>query len=76
MMGHMPQDDLTVEELLLCSGRIRSCTLYHISVLCTCSLTRLLQVMGYVPQDDLMYTDLTAEELLLFSAHIHRILFS
>lgn len=28
----------------------------------------LLQVMGYVPQDDLMYTDLTVEELLLFSA--------
>ncbi len=26
--------------------------------------------MGYVPQDDLMYTDLTVEELLLFSARM------
>ncbi len=28
------------------------------------------QVMGFVPQDDLMYTDLTVEELLLFSARM------
>ena len=29
-----------------------------------------MQVMGFVPQDDLMYTDMTVEELLLFSARI------
>ena len=27
-----------------------------------------MQVMGYVPQDDVMHRDLTVEELLLFSA--------
>ena len=34
------------------------------------ALRHLLQVMGYVPQDDVMLADMTVEELLQFSARV------